>query len=298
MELSNWIALAAFAVSSMSALYTKKQSDIARVSLQNTYRAHVSGEHSRYRDTFRDLRKQHKDEIRKLSELAGEALTSVINEFDSYDIAEHAVRPLRHLLHESSEMVFDAFKGQLAWQSGANISMRFHHIVRIEDHLEPSENYFAGGDDRIFEQKYLADKNAYLESMLPKDRYFCSLVFELKSRIDPSRAAELLIAIQDNLVAFRSLHQEIAPSLREAGDALEELIEEGLAEHFPLTESPQLFSAMRRQRAILDGLSELRIPQIDRDSAHHYRNFVSLGIQACAVLHAVQGVHSWGWIYE
>lgn len=282
----------------MSALYAKKQSDIARVSLQNTYRAQISGEHSRYREAFRAMRKQHKNEVMKLSELAGDTLVRVINELDSYDIAEHAVRPLRHLLHESSEMVFDAFKGQLAWQTGANISMRFHHIVRIEDYLDPSANYFAGGDDRIFEEKYLADKNAYLESMLPKDRYFCSLVSELKSRIDPARAAALLIAIQDNLVEFRNLHQEITPSLRETGAALDELIEEGIAEHFPLTESPQLFFAMRRQRAMLDSLSELRIPQVDRDSAHHYRNFVSLGIQACAVLHAIQGVHSWGWIFE
>ncbi|MGV2292259.1 hypothetical protein AAHK20_26380 [Trinickia sp. YCB016] len=298
MELSNCIALAAFAVASMSALYTKKQSDIARLSLRNAYRAQVSGEHSRYREAFRAIRKKHRDEIGKLSRLAGDTLVRVINEFDAYDIAEHAVRPLRHLLHESSEMVFDAFKGQLAWQTGANISMRFHHIVRIEDYLEPSANYFAADDDRIFEAKYLADKNAYLESMLPKDRYFCSLVHELKSRIDPARAAELLIAIQDELEQFRNLHQEIAPSLRDTGAVLDELIEEGITEHFPLTESPQLFSAMRRQRAILDSLSELRIPQVERDSAHHYRNFVSLGIQACAVLHAIQGVHSWGWTFE
>ncbi|MFM0239667.1 hypothetical protein [Paraburkholderia phytofirmans] len=298
MDLSNGIALAAFAVSSISALYTKKQSDNARASSQNTYRVQLSDQHSRYRDAFREIRKKHKDDIAKLSRLAGNTLDQVISGVDGYDAGGDSVRALRHLLHESSEMVFDAFKGQLAWQTGANISLRFHHIARIEERLDPSGNYFAQDDASTFEQKYRADPDAFLETMLSKDRYFCSLVSALKSRIDRSRSAELLIDIQSALVPFREVHQTMAPALRDTATLLEELIEDGIAEHFPLPESSQLYSAMRRQRAILDSLSQLKIPHIDRESAHHYSNYVSLGIQACAVLHAIQGVHFWGWSLE
>jgi hypothetical protein len=52
--------------------------------------------------------------------------------FDEYDLKNHAVPYMRHLLHESSEIAYCAFKGQLGWQTGLNISHRFYQLQHCE----------------------------------------------------------------------------------------------------------------------------------------------------------------------
>lgn len=262
----------------------------------NDYRAQLSDQHARYREALREVKKKHKMDISRLSECASNALTSIVERSDEYDIKGHVPRYLRHLLHESSEMVFYAFRGQLAWQTGLNIAHRIYQTVHIEDNLDPSRNNFGKGDfRRTFKRKYFKDPNFYLESDLVTDRYFCSLVLELKSRIEPSRSASLLVGMQDDLIPFRSEQEKMLSSVRESVEYLDELMEEGSTELFPLQESPGLYSAIRRQKVILDTLSHLRIPVIEKTTADRYYNYVSLSIHACAVLHAIQDIHSWGW---
>lgn len=103
--------------------------------------------------------------------------------------------------------------------------------------------------------------------------------------------------MQADLVEFRAEHERMRSGLRESADeCLSELIDEGSTEHFPLSESAELHDAMKRQEAVLDILSCLNIPVIDAEFADRYTNYISQSIYACAVLHAVQGIHSWGWL--
>ncbi|MCA8256420.1 hypothetical protein LGM89_24425 [Burkholderia sp. AU31624] len=300
MDLSNSLGYAAFVVSALTAFYAKKQIDLAKSTLGNAYRTQVSDQHARYRDALSEIKRKHKEEILMLSRTAGDALLDIINRVDGYDADRHAGRPLRHLLHESSEMVFYAFKGQLAWQYAENINFRLHRFVHIEDELKPSVDHYAqdGGSGRLFERKYFNDVNSYIEETLEVDRHFCRLVSEMKSRIDRSRSADLLVGIQEDLGKFRKNHAEVAPGLIESSTHLADLIDQDKFGHFPLSESPRLFDAMRRQKTILDTMGKLWIPHVAPDDAHLYLNCVSIGVHACAVLHAFQGVHSWGWTYE
>lgn len=296
---SDYLASAALVASAMSALYTKRQSEWARVSARNDYRAQLSEQHASYRKALSEVRNRHKIELSKLSELAATSLTRIIERADEHDSTTNGSRPcLRHLLHDCSEMVFYAFRGQLAWQTGLNISMRLLHVRTIEDDLEPHADYFSkGGTQQSFERRYRKHPNASLEIDLRHDRRFCSLVSQLKSRIGPRSGTDFLVDFQNDLIPFRNAYEASLPGLRESVERLEGLLEEGQAEHFPLHESPQLFSVMRREKTLLDTLSHLNIPQIDPASAIHYDNYISLSIHACAVLHAISRTHSWGWHY-
>ncbi|HGN0380446.1 hypothetical protein ACK4P7_13970 [Proteus mirabilis] len=104
--LSDFLAIAALIVSIFSMLYTKKQSELAKASHINNYRSQLSQYHSNYRKTLTKIQKKHSSDLKELSTLAGRTLVNIINNFDQYDINHYTNRPLRHLLHESSEMVF------------------------------------------------------------------------------------------------------------------------------------------------------------------------------------------------
>ena len=83
---SDYLAAVALAVSLLSAHYAKRQSDSARISNQNNYRAQLSDNHEKYRKAIKRVTKRHKDEIDSLSQEAEKALTSIVNIFDDYDI--------------------------------------------------------------------------------------------------------------------------------------------------------------------------------------------------------------------
>src|SRR5690606_18366915 len=97
-----------------------------------------------------------------------------------------------------------------------------------------------------------------LESELKKDLYFCSLVSELKSRIAPERNAELLLTLQQNIAPFRAELARLQPQFETSAAILEEMMAEGITEHFSLTESGELYQAMRKYKATLKTLSQLR----------------------------------------
>ena len=301
--ISEFLSATSLAVAIMAALYSKsqsesakKQSEFAKISSMNDYRAQLAVNHARYRCAHLEIKNKHKSEIRNLSQLAGDSLTAIVHRFDKYDIRGHGPRPLRHLLHESSEMVFYAFRGELSLQTGLNISHRFYQITRIETDLKPSASNFGGsGFRRVFMRKSLAQREVSLELDLPTDQHFCNLVSELKLRVDPSRRAEALMGMQADLAPFRAEHERMRAGLRESAEYLSELIDEGSAEHFPLSESADLLDAMMRQAAVLDTLSCLHLPVIEAEFADRYADYISQSIYACAVLHAIQGIHSWGY---
>ena len=300
---SEFLSATSLAVAIMAAIYSrsqsqsaKKQSEFAKISAMNDHRAQLAVNHARFRNAHREIKNKHKSEIRNLSQLAGDALDAIIHRFDEFDIDGHAPRRLRHLLHESSEMVFYALRGELSYQTGLNISRRFYQFSQIETALKPNANHFGGsGFRRVFKLKSRVQRAVSLEIDLPTDQHFCNLVAELKQRVAPSRRAEALMGIQADLVEFRAEHERMRSGLRESAECLSELIDEGSTEHFPLSESAELHDAMKRQEAILDILSCLNIPVIDAEFADRYANYISQSIYACAVLHAVQGIHSWGW---
>ncbi|MCE1394359.1 hypothetical protein L8P91_20325 [Enterobacter bugandensis] len=298
--LTEILSFAALIVSALSMLYAKKQSDFAKKDHFNDYRSHLSQSHLKYRSALTETQKKHKNDLIKLSRLAGETLIRIVNHFDQYDTNQHAERYLRHLLHESSEMVFRTFQGQLAWQTSENISHRFYQISFLEDNLNPIKNIFG---DRSFRKKihskYDLDPNAYLEADLLNDTYFCNLVLEMKARVDQSKLQELMSNVQKEMINFNMLHNNLKADLSISANYLDDLILQGNKEHFQLRESPQLYSEIKRTKTQLKTLSYINIPE-DLDKSFSGRNYFSISksIYLCALLHAIQCLHSWGWDYE
>ncbi|WP_455814047.1 hypothetical protein [Pseudomonas graminis] len=292
---SDCVAFAALIVSIASMRYAKKQVQQAQISANNDYRSHLAEQHAPYRKVLKQIRHQHKEQIAHLSRLAGSTLTSVVHSFDEYDTTNHTPRYLRHLLHESSEMVFWAFRGQLAWQTAENLTWRLAAFIYVEDNLHPTDGNSGQNDFRQFaQQKYLSNPNHLLENDLKNDRYFCQMLSELKSRIAPARNAELLVTQQQNIAPFRAELARLQPQFKASAATLEEMIAEGITEHFSLTESAELYQAMKKNTAILNTLSQLRFQDISEEYAGKYSNVVSLSIHTCAVLHMIQGVSMWG----
>ncbi|MBP2167876.1 hypothetical protein J2125_001068 [Erwinia toletana] len=297
--LSDSLSLAALTVSVLSMLYAKKQSDFAKKTFINDYRSHLSEHHSMYQKALIEVKKKHKGEIKKLSQLAGKTLITIVHHFDEFDINPDTDRRLRHLIHESSEMVFYTFKGQLVWQTAQNISHRLYQISNIEDMLNPQINKFGGSSFRtVTKEKYISNPNLHMEQDLKNDIYFCNMLLEMISRIDQSKLDILMTTIQKELNTFSSLHKQLQPFFYKSARHIEELIEEGNKEHFQLKESQQLYNEMQRRMTILGTLSYICPPEIDKSYSGKHFNYISKSIHACAILHAIQGVHSWGWEYE
>ncbi|BFI65650.1 hypothetical protein [Yersinia pseudotuberculosis] len=297
MGLPGFLSIAAFIVSVLSLLYAKRQSYFVKKSFINDYRSHLSEHHSIYQRALIAVKKKHGNEINNLSQLAEKTLINIVNHFDEYDINRSADRHLRHLINESSEMVFYTFKGQLAWQTAQNISHRLFQISYIEDTLNPQGHFFGKGSFRLFvKEKYIS--NANMELDLCSDIYFCNLVSEIKSRLEQSRTDKLVTSIQNELNNFNALYKQLQPSFFKSAEYLKRLIDEGSKEHFQLKESRQLYNEMKRNLTILNTLSYIRLPEIDKLFSGKYYNHVSKSIHACAILYMILGVHSWGWNYE
>lgn len=293
---SDYLSITALAVSVISVRYTKHQRDSARVANQNNYRAQLSDNHKKYRKALKRVTKKHKEELDNLSQEAGKALTSIVNVFDNYDVKGHTPRYLRHLVHECSEMIYYIFEEQLGWQSGRRISHSFYQMTHLEDRLKPKSKYFQPDVFHgVFEDRDFADSKIYQETELLSNIYFCSLVNQIKERVDYARCAELLADIQEILKPFNILHENIRPKVAKSASYLKEKIEESEHEHFKLRESPELLGQMNYQQTILDTLDHLRIPYIDEEYREKYYNYISLCLYTCAVLHAIQSLHSWGW---
>ncbi|HCW16789.1 hypothetical protein [Achromobacter sp.] len=294
---SDYLALAALGTSVISVRYAKRQHDVATAALSNSYRSQLSDQHASYRSDLRQIRLRHKQELQELHRLAGATFSTITARFDRYDKqAQRSDQNLASVIRECAEMIYLAFKGQLAWQTGANIARRFGAFTSIEDRLAPKDDIFTGRNRwQTFEKQYRKNPNRYLEAALAEDQTFCRLVAELQSRIAPSSRVELITAIQRDIAPFLAMREAIWPHFQASIETIDELLEEGKTLHFPLAESHQLHTALARQRTVLDTLNHLWIPIIDMEDAHHYENYVSISVHACAVLETVQQVYSWGW---
>ena len=295
-QFSDILSLAALAVSVGSMAYARSQRDIARQSYFNDYRSHLTEHHSVYQKQLMAIKKQHKGALRELSSLAENTLTGIVHDFDMFDTNRNADRRLRHLIHECSEMIFYAFRGQLGWQTAENITHRLQMFAQIEDNIAPQKHLFGKGSFRtVAREKYRANHNQYLEMTLIHDVYFCSLVTEIMSRVDDARASQLLDNIQPKLDVFNLLHDRLRPSFSASAEHLEEIISEGNTEHFQLIESPQLYDEIHQNKATFSTLSRLSVSPPGLTTPGNYYYFVSRSIHACAILHMIQGVHGWGW---
>lgn len=278
---TEYLSVVALVVSIASAYYTKKQCDSSEIASYNNYRAQLSSHHDKYRVALKLLNDKHKEEISHLSQEAENALNVIVKMFDQYDVGEHKTRHLSHLVGECSELVYFSFREQLGWQTGLNISHRFFRMTHMEDCLEPENNY--------------SNQEAFPETKLMGDKYFCSLFEQIKDRIDFARKAELLLNIQMNLGTFNALFKALKPRIGESVCYLDKILVESDLEHFKLRESSMLYERLIDTKTKLDTLSHLQIQEIGKDYADKYYNYVSLSIYTCAILHSIQDFHSWGW---
>ncbi len=298
--LTEILSLAALIVSAFSMLYAKRQSEFAKKDHINAYRSHLSQSHLEYRKALIETRKKHEVQLHELSVLAGTILTNIVNHFDQYDTMPSGKRYLRHLLHESSEIVFRTFQGQLSWQTAENISHRIFQTSFIEDELNPIQNIFGEKSFRAnIKTKYSSNPNAYLEADLVNDIYFCELISEIMIRIDTSKTHELMSCLRKEVNTFNQLHNNLKPQFTKSATYLKELIHQGEKEHFQLRESNQLYYEMKKVQSTLNTLGYISIPEeINRPFNGKYHFSISKSVHICTLLHAIQSLHSWGWNHE
>lgn len=295
---SDIIAALALVVSIGSFYYAKAQSASAKNSAINDHRAYLSEHHKKYQTLLVEINDRHRSDLRRLAELASDALTDICNLFDLQNSTK-SVRPLRHLLHESSEMIYYSFKGQMSWQTGMNISQRFSYMSDIEDDLHPTSDIFDHHDFRRSIQKmYDRNNNLHYETKLSSDHYFCSLITEMKRRIPREKGDHVLKENQKFLGEFANLLTELRPSFENSYDDLERALEENHLEHFSMNESSRLYENFHRKKAKLNILTHLRLKIIDAEYAEKYENYISIVVHNCTILHAIQDVDSWGWIND
>jgi len=82
---SDYLSASALIASVASVFYAKKQSDLSKITLQNSYINNLSDKHNKYLSALIQINKKHKEEILQLSEEAGSALRDIIDLFDLYD---------------------------------------------------------------------------------------------------------------------------------------------------------------------------------------------------------------------
>lgn len=301
-DVSDFTAICAFVVSVLSLLvsffsvyYTKGQRDIALI-------AQISTSHERYRELARSLKTQHREALEKLGSTAYDAYFHLVAALDGFDAdtqessSASYVRPLRHLISEAADMLFYAFKGQLGLQSGVNIAMRFSWMATLEDKLKPIDTGEAASDfRRRLEAQYRQDPDGYQETALLSNVHFCQLVSELQHRIVPARRVDLLLLLLEVLAPVRAQLKnvvlDVAPSVAEIEDALDD----NVMDHFRLESSVQLHKRLQSMRTQFETLENLRLFHASAETLHHYRNYVSITIQASTMLLVLANLGNWGW---
>src|SRR5690606_28055027 len=111
--------------------------------------------------------------------------------------------------------------------------------------LKPSEQKLSGLNFRQeFARQHLENPNLFQENVLVHDPYFASLITQLQARIDRARSAEWTNLLQQKLAPFVALHKSKSSVLKAGAESLDEIIEEGKVQHFPLSESPGLYASL------------------------------------------------------
>lgn len=103
-----------------------------------------------------------------------------------------------------------------------------------------------------------------------------------------------MLTLQRDIDPLRTGLARLQPQFAASAAILEEMLAEGITEHFSLTESGELYQAMKKYTATLKTLSQLRFQDVSEQYADKYPNAVSLSIHTCAVLHMIQSVSLWG----
>lgn len=131
------------------------------------------------------------------------------------------------------------------------------------------------------------------------DTCFCNLVLEMKARLDQSKLQELMSNVQKEMINFNTLYNNLKANLTISANYLDELILLGNKEHFQLRETPQLYSEMKRTKTQLRTLGYINMHEgLDKSFTGKLYFSISKSIHLCALLHAIQCLHSWGWDYE
>lgn len=277
-------------VATLSAVYARRQSQYARIDAQNSYRAQLADAHRYYYAQVIEIEEKHADEIKCLMNLASDALREIVVLTGSYDCADCAHPYIRHLLHEASEMIFVAFKGQMGWQTGLNLLHRAHTFKTFEADEELAKDV---GESADFRNKtraaYFADRNRWQEQDLLSDGHFHRLVLSFSNRLRKDASLELAERVDKILVPIREKHASMRDSVLQSSELLERLLREGEMAHFSLRESPQIFDRLSHRRATLNTLSYFTV------NADGAATDAAKYLYICFVLHAFAEFSGWGW---
>lgn len=277
-------------VSILSAFYTRRQTQYARIDAENNYRSQLADAHRYYYGHVVDIEVKHADDLKCLMALANDALREIVVMTDSFDCADRAHPYMRHLLHEASERIFVAFKGQMGWQTGLNLLHRAHAFKIFEADEELVKNAGESADFRnATRAAYFADRNRWQEQDLLRDGYFHGLVLAFSKRLRKDASRELAERVDKILAPVREKHASMRDSVLQSSEHLERFLREGEMAHFPLRESPQIFNRLSHRRATLNTLSYF---SVEADGA---ATDAVKYLYICFVLHAFAEFSSWGW---
>lgn len=297
MGTSDFIASIALAVSVLglfvsifSVLYAKRQSQSAHIDAQNSYRAQLTEAHRYYYQKVLDVEEKHAGELRDLMSLASDALSQVIVLADSYDREVGSHPYMRHLLHEASEMIFVAFKGQMGWQAGLNLLHRAQAFKRFEVDHDLAKSADIRTDFRNATRfEYFKDRDKWQEQDLLINGNFHRLVHLFSKRLKTEFATEFSDRVDKIIYPIKKKHAGIREAMLQSSEELGRILREGERAHFSLRESPQIFNRLSHRKATLNTLSCFTVHS-DSANADPLKY-----LYICFVLHAFSDFSSWGW---
>lgn len=211
-------------------------------------------------------------------------------------------RQSRHLFHQLSEGISDAFAPEFGYQYEQNLLWRFAGVRRMLRELSEScAARTSQADEAPGMTAWVAALSNWLpgtssqlrpsaERQLLLSESFTGLFGELNSRLDADAGRRLLRASLDPIESFCELQRRIRPTLDAARDRLQDALDRNLAEEFKLSESATLHAQLEWEMRALGLLSGLSLADMKHFRQHDVVDAVPELIHSGAVLYSLSRV--------
>lgn len=261
------------------AIYTHERRNSAAVHLQKY--SDLLGE-------VRDATKAAKEEVQSHADEVLNSLYYLVDDVATFGAPRHS----RHLFHEMSEEIFNAFAPELSFEHETNICTRFGavraRLREMSDGCKRAEP--VGIEDRGWFSSLLArltssPPNHYRsEHRLLSSEKFVALYSELDSRLDSSSGRRLLLESIDRIEVLCQAQRKLRPVLESGLSRLANALDRNSSEEFKLKEYPQLNAKIRAEMRALGLMARLGLNDITHFRDHDVVDALPEVIHAGAVL--------------
>lgn len=293
--LSAFVALWAIIVSRKTA---NEQKLIAHRTQHLEARNLAATHHGKYSELLFAIQSDAQDSKNRLVDAARDSLDQLCRLFDQFGGKDG--RPTRHIFHELCDLIFQAFRPQLTWQTGMRLAHRFVAVKYVEDDLtsllahESEIRKRASKEVIDLRSIYRSDPNQLLESIVLASAKFQLYLLELGKRIPPEAQNQLLQAALVPISAYAQIHENERTLLEEAQMQLQRGLDQNALEEFPLSESPALLREYKRELAKLNALEHFSLSQARHFEGVRIPTAIAELLYFGGILFTVQMHFDWG----